>query len=162
MSGCQQVFTLATPEVTTALGAALAHALGPQPRGLITLSGELGAGKTHLVRGLLRALGETGPVKSPTYTLVEPYDLRGGRVLHLDLYRLADVDEWWSLGLEDDPPDAALWCVEWPDKAGSALPLARLSISLVDAAPGRLAHLDWADGADPAIEVVTRNMKCVP
>lgn len=161
MNGGRQTFALANPEATTALGAALAAALGPQPRGLITLRGELGAGKTHLVRSLLRALGETGPVKSPTYTLVEPYEFPGGRVMHLDLYRLADVDEWWALGLEDDPPDATLWCVEWPEKAAAALPPARLSISLAQAPPGRVAHLEWADADDPAMTLITSQMKCV-
>lgn len=162
MSGLTQFFTLSDPDATAALGAALAKALGTTPVGLITLDGSLGAGKTHLVRGLLRALGIAGPVKSPTYTLVEPYDLPGGgRVLHLDLYRLAAVDDWWGLGLEDEPPDQALWCVEWPSMAGDLLPRARLKIRLDHVAEGRRAQLDWHAADDAAVKIVTTHMKIV-
>lgn len=162
MKALTQTLALSSPEATTALGAALADGLGASPTGLITLVGGLGAGKTHLVRGLLRALGVTDAVKSPTYTLVEPYDLpSGGRVLHLDLYRLAAADEWWGLGLEDEPPDQALWCVEWPDKADGLLPSARLKIELTHAATGRQATLTWRDAGDRAVKIVTTHMKSI-
>ena len=162
MSALTQTLVLPDPDATDALGAALAAGLGPQPLGLIALEGGLGAGKTHLVRSLLRALGVAGPVKSPTYTLVEPYDLPGGgRVLHLDLYRLAAVEDWWGLGLEDEPPDQSLWCVEWPSMAGDALPAARLTISLEAAAGGRVARLRWQDAGDGAVKIVTTHMKIV-
>ena len=93
MSALTQTLVLPDPDATDALGAALAAGLGPQPLGLIALEGGLGAGKTHLVRSLLRALGVAGPVKSPTYTLVERYSSSLGECLHLDLYRVADADE---------------------------------------------------------------------
>lgn len=142
-------FDLASPADTDRLGGALALALGPAPHGVITLSGGLGAGKTHLVRALLRALGVTGPVKSPTYTLVEPYETSVGRILHMDLYRLA-ADDWWGLGLEDDPPDQCLWCVEWPEHAESALPMPRLTVALQTRGRGRCATLHWHDPNDQA------------
>ena len=81
-------------EATEALGARLAELLAPAPGGwLVTLNGGLGAGKTTLARGFLRALGHTGRVPSPTYTLVEPYEAGGRRVLHMDLYRLSAPEE---------------------------------------------------------------------
>jgi tRNA threonylcarbamoyladenosine biosynthesis protein TsaE len=152
----------ALPEVaaTDAAGAALARALAPDLRGLITLEGDLGAGKTALARAVLRGLGVTGPVKSPTYTLVEPYVVVGGRVLHLDLYRLGGAGEWLGLGLEDDPPEQALWLVEWPDRAGGMLPPTRLAVTLTETADGgRRLALRWSDPRDPAATAFSIYMK---
>ena len=89
--------------------------------GLIFLHGELGSGKTALVRGFLRALGYCGVVKSPTYTLVEPYELSGRRILHLDIYRLSDPEELEYLGVRDEQSGDNTLLVEWPDRAGGSL-----------------------------------------
>jgi tRNA threonylcarbamoyladenosine biosynthesis protein TsaE len=115
---------------TARLGAALAGLLRARSGGLVALHGELGAGKTTLVRACLKALGATGAVKSPTYTLVEPYTLAGRRVLHLDLYRLAEPEELYGLGVFDEPPGLAWWLVEWPERGGALLPPATLAIHL--------------------------------
>ena len=111
-----------------ALGAELADDLrGGQ---LITLSGDLGAGKTTLVRGMLRGLGFEGRVKSPSYGLVERYDLPGLIVHHLDLYRLGDPGELDFLGLEDLLADDSVLLVEWPERAAGRLPAAHRRIEI--------------------------------
>jgi tRNA threonylcarbamoyladenosine biosynthesis protein TsaE len=94
-------------------------AVDPAPL-VLYLEGELGAGKTSLARGMLRELGETGPVRSPTYGLVNEYITPRGRVVHIDLYRLRSPAELRALGLPDLIPGSALWLVEWPEKAGGA------------------------------------------
>lgn len=129
---------LADDAATEAVGAALAPVLAGRA-GVVTLRGELGAGKTTLVRGLLRALGHLGAVRSPTYTLVEPYELHGSRVLHIDLYRIGDARELDGLGLREEL-GGALVLVEWPERATGALPPADLEITLRhDGAQRRLA-----------------------
>ena len=128
---------------TTALGAAIAGGLGGRPGAVIYLEGPLGAGKTTLARGLLRALGVQGTVRSPTYTLLEPYDLGGGRTLiHLDLYRLNGPAELEPLGLRDYPPERCWWLVEWPERGGARLPAPDLRVLLAHDAAGRRARLD--------------------
>jgi tRNA threonylcarbamoyladenosine biosynthesis protein TsaE len=119
---------LADAAATAAVGARLASAL----RGgmLITLEGDLGTGKTTLVRGMLRALGWTGPVKSPTYTLVEDYSLSSLYFYHFDFYRLADPDEWSAAGFEEYFRPDAICVAEWPERAGARLPRADLAIRL--------------------------------
>lgn len=97
--------------------------------GLISLVGDLGAGKTTFARAFLRELGVTGAVRSPTYTLIEPYDLPNRRVLHLDLYRLAGAEEIEALGLREEW-DSALLLIEWPDRGEGALPPADLCLQL--------------------------------
>ena len=110
---------LADADATAALGARLAQAL-PE-RGVVHLHGDLGAGKSTLARAVLRALGVTGTIRSPTYTLVEQYPLAGGGTgLHLDLYRIGDPGELEFLGL--DGSDIRLWLVEWPERGQGALP----------------------------------------
>jgi conserved hypothetical nucleotide-binding protein len=126
---------LADEAATARLGAALAAVLRP-PRGLVALVGPLGAGKTALARAWLRSLGVEGAIRSPTYTLVEPYDTAFGRVLHLDLYRLVSAAELYGLGVEDDPCEDALWLVEWPERAAGTLPPARLTVQLEHRADG--------------------------
>lgn len=103
-----------------AYGAALATHLNGNE--MIWLSGELGVGKTTLARGVLRGLGFNGSVKSPTYTLIEPYEFSGIFVYHLDFYRIESPEELEYLGLDDLLADRAIKLVEWPERAGSRLP----------------------------------------
>ena len=97
---------------------------------LILLNGDLGAGKTTLSRGILTGLGHLGAVKSPTYTIVEPYDLEIGKVFHFDLYRLMDQEELHDIGFNDYLSEAQLCMVEWPDKGGSLVPKADISLQI--------------------------------
>ena len=139
---------LADEAATSALGAALAHALPRQPTAalVLALEGELGAGKTTLARGLLRALGAQGAVKSPSYTLVEPYELPPWQVLHLDLYRVADAGELELLGLRESLQPGSLWLVEWPERGAGHLPPADLRLRLSEPAP--TAAVPAGGGAD--------------
>lgn len=138
------ILDLPDAEATEALGARLAQSLTP---GIVYLQGDLGAGKTTLTRGLLRGLGHEGRVRSPTYTLVEPYRLGGSVVYHLDLYRLADPEELEWLGLRDMLAEHALLLVEWPERGIGVLPAADLVISLEYSGSGRRAILEAASGA---------------
>jgi tRNA threonylcarbamoyladenosine biosynthesis protein TsaE len=111
-------------EETEALGARL---LGtPQdphaPCRVVSLSGELGAGKSTFARGALRALGASGPIKSPSYTLLETYELPAVNAVHLDLYRLIDPSELEHLGLADYHRQGFLWLIEWPERGAGRLP----------------------------------------
>ncbi|MBM0108757.1 tRNA (adenosine(37)-N6)-threonylcarbamoyltransferase complex ATPase subunit type 1 TsaE [Steroidobacter sp. S1-65] len=120
---------------------AVGHAIGRAIDALdapfiIALEGELGAGKTTLVGGLLRAYGITGPVRSPTYTLIEPYEATSRPLYHLDLYRLTDPDEMEPLGVRDLLIGRAVLLIEWPSRAGAALPAADLWIEISYPAAG--------------------------
>ncbi len=136
-------------QATQALGAGLARALGticgsnPQPF-VIFLLGDLGAGKTTLVRAVLRALGVRGAVRSPTYTLMERYPLAEGSALHMDLYRLGDPEELEFLGLRDESGPGEIMLVEWPQRGARHLPAADL---LIELAAGSGAT---ADATEPA------------
>lgn len=113
---------------TRALGRLLAPGLAPGM--VIWLEGDLGAGKTTLARALLRALGYAGPVKSPTYTLVEVYAVSSLYLYHFDFYRLNDPDEFTDAGLDEYFRDDAVCLVEWPEKAGGFLRPADLALRL--------------------------------
>jgi tRNA threonylcarbamoyladenosine biosynthesis protein TsaE len=124
---------------TLALGAALAGGLTP---GLsIHLRGELGAGKTTLVRGALRALGHAGAVKSPTYTLVEVYDVSRLHLHHFDFYRFHDPREWTDAGFRESFNGRNVSLIEWPEKAAGQLPPADLEITLTSSGSARSASL---------------------
>ena len=130
---------LADEEATLNFGACLATALGDG--GIITLRGDLGCGKTTLSRGLLRALGHKGAVKSPTYTLVEPYEIGARRIFHYDLYRLNDPAELEYLGLRDFIDNETLTLIEWPEKGEPLLPPVDLDLTLAVAGTGR--RISW-------------------
>lgn len=122
-----------------AFAARLAPLLGDVS--LFTLEGDLGAGKTTFVRALLAAMGYEGRVKSPTYALVEPYEIEGREVFHFDLYRLSDPEELDFLGLDDYFTGQSLCLVEWADKGEGMLPTADLKLSIDFAGSGRVLTL---------------------
>ncbi len=128
---------LADENATLALASRLAKHL--QPGMVIYLHGDLGAGKTCMVRGILNALGFNGRVKSPTYTLLEPYHVSGLDLRHFDLYRLQDENEWESAGFRDEFDGRAIFFIEWPEKALSFIPPADMDIHLEVLPQGRAA-----------------------
>lgn len=147
-------FSLADEEATVEFGRALARATfldpiledseDPEPGeghacmgAVIYLQGDLGAGKTTLTRGIMRGFGYQGAVKSPTYTLVEPYELTQCHIYHFDLYRLADPEEVEYLGTEDYFANNNLCIVEWPERGSGSIPAPDLIISLQPAGTGR-------------------------
>lgn len=132
---------LSLPEeaATLRLGAALAE--GARGGLVLHLSGELGAGKTTLVRGLLEALGHRGRVRSPTYTLVEPYIVSRLHFYHFDFYRIKGEAEWLRSGFQEHFGPETLCVVEWPERAGGSLPPPDVLIRLEHANSGRLARV---------------------
>lgn len=134
--------TLADAEATARLGAALATLVASHKGLVIHLLGELGAGKTTLARGLLRALGVAGTIRSPTYTLLEPYELPGHSLIHLDLYRLNDPNDLEQLGLRDYPAGQIAWLVEWPQRGSGHLPKPDVEAQLMHQGSLRLAQVE--------------------
>jgi tRNA threonylcarbamoyladenosine biosynthesis protein TsaE len=131
-------FTQFLPDeaATVAAGSAVGRAL--TAGAVVFLMGELGAGKTTFTRGALRALGHAGSVKSPTYTLCEPYDLTdAGQLCHLDLYRLSNPEELEFLGIRDYVASGAILLIEWPSKGKGWLPAPDLQVALVEFNDGR-------------------------
>ncbi|MAA73737.1 MAG: tRNA (adenosine(37)-N6)-threonylcarbamoyltransferase complex ATPase subunit type 1 TsaE [Salinisphaeraceae bacterium] len=133
---------LADESATQALGARLGRALQALKAGaVIYLQGDLGAGKTCLARSLLRALGHAGAVVSPTYTIMEPYDVSGRRLLHVDLYRLSDPEELDFIGIDDQYEPQGWLLIEWPERGEGRIPAADLRVTLSVPGEGREAGL---------------------
>ncbi len=130
---------------TLALGGALSG--GALPGRAIHLRGDLGAGKTTVARGLLRGLGYGGRVKSPTYTLVEPYAISRLHLYHFDFYRLKDKTEWLSSGFREYFNPQSVCIVEWPERAGDSLPQPDVELRLEFAGDARHATLEAHSGA---------------
>jgi tRNA threonylcarbamoyladenosine biosynthesis protein TsaE len=127
-----------------AVGAALARSI--RSSCIVYLEGDLGSGKTTLVRGFIHELGHQGAVKSPTYTLVEPYEFGGRHIYHFDLYRLGDADELEYLGIRDMLQADSVLLVEWPERGEGGLPQADLRIRISYQGSGRRLEVS-ADGS---------------
>lgn len=149
--------TAANPEETRSLGARLAAAIvavdWPAPL-VIGLSGDLGAGKTTLIAGLLEALGHRGATRSPTYTLVEPYRLAGRDLYHCDLYRLRAPDEVDDLGLRDLLAGRSVLVIEWPERGADRLAKRDLALRLDYLPAGR--SLTLVAGSDAGRAILAR------
>lgn len=149
---------LSDESATEAFGAALAAAL--RPGLLIALNGDLGAGKTTLVRGVLRALGHQGAVRSPTYALVESYETPDFPLYHFDLYRLGEPEELEYMGIRDYLTPDSIAFIEWPQRGKGILPQADLVVTLAysDTTTGRRLEIDALSkkGADTVAGLPTR------
>lgn len=133
-------FTIEDESVMLRLGAALANSI-PEFGLVVYLNGELGAGKTTLVRGFLRALGALQTIKSPTYTLVEPYELGKIKVYHFDLYRLTSPFELETIGVRDYFHEGAILLIEWPQKGASLLREPDLTLNINIIQNGRFVEI---------------------
>ena len=148
---------LGLPDEAATLRLGEALAAGAKNGLVLHLRGELGTGKTTVVRGLLRALGHAGRVKSPTYTLLEPYSVSRLNLYHFDFYRFKDRSEWLSSGFQEHFNPDSLCVVEWPERAGESIAAPDLEIRLDYRGDGRAATLQartaagevWLAAASP-------------
>lgn len=127
---------------TVAYGAKLAELVNRKKHNAFYFQGEIGAGKTTLIRSLLRSLGVAGSIKSPTFSIMEPYCCDGFSIYHFDLYRLSDPQELEFLGWRDCFSGPALCCVEWPERAQKLLPQPDLLIRLLSSGDGRMLEVE--------------------
>ncbi|HSI44204.1 MAG TPA: tRNA (adenosine(37)-N6)-threonylcarbamoyltransferase complex ATPase subunit type 1 TsaE [Methylotenera sp.] len=147
---------LADEAATLDFGGALAKAL--QPGLIMYLHGNLGAGKTTLVRGLLHAAGHPGKVKSPTYTLVEPYLLGAYNIYHFDLYRFTDDEEWEAAGFRDYFNPQSVCIIEWPEKAENVLPVPDVNITFTIKESGRTVRLyAHSESGQRYLDIISKN-----
>ncbi len=142
MLSSTQEFYIDNEADMVAFGERLGRALGAQQKfQCIFLNGDLGAGKTTMSRGILRAFGHTGAVKSPTYTLVEIYEFPERRVYHFDLYRLGDPEELEYMGIRDYFSDGSICLMEWPERGEGILPMPDVSLEISVRGVGRLIRV---------------------
>lgn len=139
-----KTFMAHTARDTEQLGARLAARV--KDGAVIHLRGQLGAGKTTLTRGFLQALGHAGTVKSPTFTLVEPYAIGDLHIYHFDLYRMNDPEELEAIGIRDYCEDRAICLFEWPELGGDAVPAADIDLCIKHQDRGRVIHLQGRSG----------------
>jgi tRNA threonylcarbamoyladenosine biosynthesis protein TsaE len=149
----QAILNLQDAAATEAAGRAIAPLL--KPGMVVTLSGDLGAGKTTFVRGVLRGLDISGPVKSPTYTLVEPYAVSSLYLYHFDFYRLRDPQEWEAAGFREYFGKQSICLIEWPERVRALLPAIDLQILLEISDPGRRCIVTASsEQAEPCIDAL--------
>lgn len=161
MTASELTLALADEAATVAAGETLGRAClatGLAEGLTLYLHGQLGAGKTTFCRGVLRAFGHEGAVKSPTYTLVEPYELGAQRVFHFDLYRLGDAEELEFMGVRDYFASHSLSLVEWPERGAGVLPEPDLEIELQVPQRGRQLQLAAHSPAGEAVVAATQKL----